>query len=86
MAFIASNVFRADESYMSIWVELRCDDSGEPHSYPIYTGNNGLNGLETSECWSHDNGGCGQISFGSSQKLFWKFTAKLQRMPKAQDG
>lgn len=48
---------------MSVWIELRCEDSAENHANPVR-----LTGGEWSECWSHDNNGCGDMASAVSQK------------------
>tara|TARA_Y100001936_G_scaffold248197_1_gene295546 strand:+ start:1611 stop:1910 length:300 start_codon:yes stop_codon:yes gene_type:complete len=54
---------------MSVWMELRCEQASEDHAGRLYTGRKDAHGLdETSECWSHINGGCGEISSSASQK------------------
>lgn len=42
---------------MSFWIELRCEDRGEEHSYAK---NSDINGF--TRCWSHDNVGLGVIT------------------------
>ena len=54
---------------MSVWMELRCEQSSEEHAERLYTGRKDANGLdETSECWSHINSGCGETSASATQK------------------
>lgn len=48
---------------MSVWIELRCEDSAEDHSAPVR-----LPGGKWSECWSHGNHGCGDMASAASQK------------------
>jgi hypothetical protein len=48
---------------MSVWIELRCEDSAEYHARPVR-----LPGGERSECWSHDNCGSGDMASAVSQK------------------
>ncbi|ATC60282.1 hypothetical protein [Vibrio anguillarum] len=53
---------------MSVWMELRCEESIEEHAERLYTGKIDRGIKETSECWSHINSGCGETSDGASQK------------------
>jgi len=48
---------------MSVWIELRCEDSAEDHSKPVR-----LKSGEHSECWSHENSGCGDMVSGKNIK------------------
>ncbi len=54
---------------MSVWMELRCEQSNEEHADRLYTGKQDGRGFnETSQCWSHMNNGCGDTSGNASQK------------------
>lgn len=53
---------------MSVWVELRCEESCEEYAQELYTGEK-INGVScTSQCYSHHNDGCGEMSASASQK------------------
>ncbi|USD35612.1 MULTISPECIES: hypothetical protein [Vibrio] len=53
---------------MSVWIELRCEESCEDHADELYTGGKNKYGLpETSRCWSHDNRGVGEMSGSANQ-------------------
>ena len=51
---------------MSVWIELRCEDSAEDHSGPVRIETD--DGNYVSECWSHDKSGCGDIASAKNQK------------------
>lgn len=50
---------------MSIFMELRCEDSCEEHAEGGYVYQDGTPRME--RCWSYDNSGCG-VHAGDTQK------------------
>lgn len=49
-----------------IFMELRCEDSSEPHAAGGWVkGDNGMPRI--ARCWSHDNNGCGTFSEGTQK-------------------
>lgn len=54
---------------MSVWIELRCEESCEDHAEELVIDRSpkGIGSRNTSRCWSHDNNGCGLMSGSSNQ-------------------